>query len=100
MNSHPGSLSARHKWPTCLILRTNPKAALGPVISSAACDGFTTRSKVVINRVFPREKYGAKAKLNSFGFTTAVVIYDTDPTRPVGDWKEAWKKVQQRAEAI
>lgn len=28
------------------------------------------------------------------------MIYDKDPTRPIGDWKEAWEKAKQRAGAI
>jgi integrase len=50
--------------------------------------------------VFPFEKYGAKGKEDSFGFTAGVVAYDTDPTRPIGDWKEAWEKARERAAAI
>ena len=50
--------------------------------------------------VFPFEKCGAKGELDSFGFTADVVIYDTDPTRAIGDWKEAWKMAKQRAAAI
>jgi integrase len=49
--------------------------------------------------VFPFEKYGAKGEEDIFGFAAAVVIYDTDPTRPVGDWKEAWEKAKERAAA-
>lgn len=49
--------------------------------------------------VFPFEKCGAKGELNTFGFT-AVVIYDTDPARPIGDWKEAWEKARERAAVI
>jgi len=50
--------------------------------------------------VFPFEKCGAKGELNTFGFTAGLVIYDTDPTRPVGDWKEAWEKAKGRAAVI
>ena len=50
--------------------------------------------------VFPTERYGAAGEKNSFGFTAGVVIYDTDPTRPIGDWKEAWEKAKERAGAI
>jgi integrase len=28
------------------------------------------------------------------------MIYDTDPNRPIGDWKEAWEKAKERAGAI
>ena len=50
--------------------------------------------------VFPFEKCGAKGEEDSFGFTAGVIFYDTDPTRPVGDWKEAWEKAKERAAAI
>jgi integrase len=29
-----------------------------------------------------------------------VLAYDTDPTRPIGDWKEAWEKAKELAGAI
>jgi integrase len=50
--------------------------------------------------VFSSEKYGASGKRDSFGFTAGPVIYENDPTRPIGDWKEAWEKAKQRAGAI
>jgi integrase len=50
--------------------------------------------------VFPFEKYGAKGEKDSFGFTAGAVVYDTNPTRPIGDWKEAWEKAKERAGAI
>lgn len=50
--------------------------------------------------VFPFEKCGAKGELDSFGFTAGVVYYDTDPTRPIGDWKEAWENAKRRAGVI
>jgi len=50
--------------------------------------------------VFPFEKYGAKGAEDSFGFTAGALAYDTDPTRPIGDWKEAWEKAKERAGAI
>ena len=40
------------------------------------------------------------ARTDSFGFTAGLVVYDKDPTRPIGDWKEAWEKAKQRAGAI
>ena len=47
--------------------------------------------------IFPFEKYGAAGEEDNFGFTTGVVIYDTDPTRPIGDWKEAWEAAKKRS---
>jgi integrase len=50
--------------------------------------------------VFPHEKYGAAGEENSFGFTAGAVVYDTDPSRPIGNWKEAWEKAKERAGEI
>jgi len=50
--------------------------------------------------IFPFEKCGAKGEEDNFGFTAGVVYYDTDPTRPIGDWKEAWEKAKERAGAL
>jgi integrase len=50
--------------------------------------------------VFPFERYGASGEEDTFGFTAGAVAYDTDPTRPIGDWKEAWEKAKERAGAI
>jgi integrase len=47
--------------------------------------------------VFASEKYGAAGQTDTFGFTAGLVIYDKDPTRPIGNWKEAWEKAKQRA---
>ena len=47
--------------------------------------------------IFPFEKYGAAGEEDNFGFTTGVVVYDTDPTRPIGDWKEAWEAAKKRS---
>ncbi|MGZ4845499.1 MAG: site-specific integrase, partial [Candidatus Angelobacter sp.] len=41
--------------------------------------------------VFPAEKYGAA------GDEFTVCVYKTDPTRPIGDWKEAWEAAKRRA---
>jgi integrase len=40
--------------------------------------------------VFPAERYGASGD----GLT---VVYDSDPTRPIGRWKEAWESAKIRA---
>jgi integrase len=50
--------------------------------------------------VFPFERYGARGDEDTFGFTAGAVAYDTDPTRPIGDWKEAWERAKERAGAI
>jgi integrase len=41
--------------------------------------------------VFPSEKYGG------FGDEFKAGFYNTDPLRPVGDWKEAWEAAKRRA---
>ncbi len=40
--------------------------------------------------VFPAERYGASGD----GVT---VVYDSDPTKPIGRWKEAWESAKTRA---
>ena len=39
--------------------------------------------------VFPAEFYGGKGTDETFGFTGSKV-YGTDPSQPIGSWKEAW----------
>jgi integrase len=41
--------------------------------------------------VFPTEKYGAA------GDDFKPCVYATDPTAPIGDWKEAWEAARRRA---
>jgi integrase len=44
--------------------------------------------------VFPAEKYGASGhKFQRFN----PKVYDTDPTQPIGTWKEAWEAAKLRA---
>lgn len=50
--------------------------------------------------IFPFEKCGARGEKDIFGFTATVILYGTDPTRPIGDWKEAWEKARERAAVI
>ena len=50
--------------------------------------------------VFPSEKYGAAGEKDTFGFSAGPVVYDTDPTLPIGNWKEAWEKAKERAGEI
>ncbi|MGH9403912.1 MAG: tyrosine-type recombinase/integrase [Terriglobia bacterium] len=42
--------------------------------------------------VFPTEKYGAA------GDKFIPCVHSTDPTQPIGDWKEAWEAARERAE--
>lgn len=46
--------------------------------------------------VFPFERYGGKGEDDVFGFKGSVA-YDTDPCKPVGDWKEGWEAAKKRA---
>jgi integrase len=46
--------------------------------------------------VFPFEKYGGKGQDEVFGFAGSVA-YSTDPTKPVGEWKEGWEAAKRRA---
>jgi integrase len=46
--------------------------------------------------VFPFEKCGGKGKDDAFGFTGAIA-YDTDPSQPIGNWKEGWEAAKKRA---
>jgi integrase len=41
--------------------------------------------------VFPSERYGAG------GNTFTPGVFHTDPTKPIGDWKEAWESAKKRA---
>jgi integrase len=41
-----------------------------------------------------------KGEEDRFGFTGGVIFYETDPTQPIGNWKEAWEKAKKRAGAI
>src|SRR5215469_11155922 len=45
--------------------------------------------------VFPMEKCSRSGAAESFGFSGAVV-YDTDPSQPIGDIKEAWEGAKRR----
>ena len=50
--------------------------------------------------VFPFEKCGAKGEEDTSVSLPGVIFYGTEPTRPIGDWKEAWEKAKERAAAI
>jgi integrase len=41
--------------------------------------------------VFPADRYGAA------GDEFTVCLYDTDPSKPIGRWKEAWEAAKSRA---
>ena len=46
--------------------------------------------------VFPLERCGGAGKEDSFGFTAGTTVYQTDPTRPIGDIKESWESAKKR----
>jgi integrase len=46
------------------------------------------------NFVFPSERYGAGG--NKFEPT----VYDIDPTRAIGSWKEAWESAKEATEIL
>jgi integrase len=46
--------------------------------------------------VFASESYGGNGTDETFGFTGSKV-YGTDPTQPIGSWKEAWEAAKERA---
>ena len=46
--------------------------------------------------VFPAEQYGGAGKKDQFGFS-GTTVYSTDPTQPIGAWKEAWEAAKKRA---
>lgn len=45
--------------------------------------------------VFPKEKYATAGKKGKFGFQ-APVVFDSDPTRPIGSIKESWEHARER----
>ena len=47
--------------------------------------------------VFPFEKCSQAGIKDSFGFT-GDIVYDTDPTQPIGDVKEAWEGAKRRTQ--
>lgn len=49
--------------------------------------------------VFPYERYGGKGKEDAFGFTGSTA-YDTDPSKPVGNWKEGWEAAKKLAGVV
>jgi len=45
--------------------------------------------------VFPLEKCGGAGSEESFGFT-GQVVYEANPSQPIGDVKEAWESAKRR----
>lgn len=58
-------------------------------VLSMWAESFPTREPE--HYVFPAEKCGAA------GDKFKPCVYATDPTKPIGDWKEAWEAAKQRA---
>src|SRR5215813_4382284 len=47
--------------------------------------------------VFPAEKYGIAQREDERKGSIRTYVYDTDPTKPIGRWKEAWEAAKIRA---
>lgn len=47
--------------------------------------------------VFPAEKYGLAQREDQKKGSTRACVYNTDPTKPIGRWKEAWEAAKTRA---
>ena len=47
--------------------------------------------------VFPSEKYGIAQREDAKKGLTRTYVYDTDPAKPIGRWKEAWEAAKIRA---
>ena len=52
-----------------------------------------------IHFVFPFAKYGGAGRDDHFGFSGGIA-YAVDPTRPIGNWKEAWESAKERAGVV
>jgi integrase len=69
--------------------------------------GFYHHRKRLVRRLFAGSRCCSSTSLvflsqwtgDPFGFTAGSMIYDKDPTRPIGDWKEAWEKAKRRTGA-
>jgi integrase len=46
---------------------------------------------------FPSEKYGLAQRENERKGSTRTCVHSTDPTKPIGRWKEAWEAAKIRA---
>ena len=47
--------------------------------------------------VFPYEKYGLAQRKDERKGSTQACVHNTDPTRPIGRWKEAWETAKKVA---
>ena len=47
--------------------------------------------------VFPCEKYGLAQRKDERKGSTQACVHNTDPTRPIGRWKEAWETAKKAA---
>jgi integrase len=69
--------------------RTIPLNARAAAILEFWASNFPNRQPA--DYVFPSERYGAA------GDEFKACAYDTDPTKPIGRWKEAWEAARDRA---
>ncbi|HXW54211.1 MAG TPA: site-specific integrase [Candidatus Cybelea sp.] len=47
--------------------------------------------------VFPSEKYGLAQRKDELKGSTRAFVHSTDPAKPIGRWKEAWKAAKTQA---
>jgi integrase len=47
--------------------------------------------------IFPSEKYGLAQREEQHKGSTRTCVHSTDPTKPIGRWKEAWEAAKIRA---
>jgi integrase len=69
--------------------RTIPLNARAAAVLEFWASNFPNRQPA--DYVFPSERYGAA------GDNFKACAYDTDPTKPIGRWKEAWEAARDRA---
>jgi integrase len=69
--------------------RTLPLNARAHAVLEFWASNFPDRQPT--HYVFPSERYGAA------GDTFKACAYNTDPTKPIGRWKEAWETARERA---
>lgn len=94
------SLAAR----TLTVGASKTEAGAGRVIplNNRACTLLSFWAGLFPNRepnhyVFPSEKYGLAQREEQKKGSTRACVHSTDPTQPIGRWKEAWEAAKIRA---
>jgi integrase len=75
--------------------RVIPLNSRARTILSFWADSFPNREPN--HYVFPSEKYGLAQREDEHKGSTRTCIHGTDPTKPIGRWKEAWEAAKIRA---